>query len=45
MGRGKHCSEEKKENYKKMLEEGKTFAEISRLLGCSNKVISKNDKS
>ena len=40
MGRGKHCSEEKRKIIKKMLEEGRTFVEISRLLGCSNKMIS-----
>ena len=44
MGRGKHCSEEKRKIIKKMLEEGKTFAEISRLLGCSNKMISNAKK-
>ena len=44
MGRGKHCSEVKRKNYKKMLVEGKTFAEISRLLGCSNKMISNAKK-
>ena len=45
MGSGKHISEEKKRKIiKKMLEEGKTFAEISRLVGCSYKMISNTKK-
>lgn len=39
MGRGKHCSAEKREIIKKMILEGKTYAEIGSLLGCSNKMI------
>lgn len=39
MGRGKHCSAEKREIIKKMIFEGKTYAEIRSLLGCSNKMI------
>ena len=44
MGRGKHCSEEKRKIIKWMLEEGKTFAVISRVLGCSYKMISNAKK-
>ena len=44
MGRGKDSSKAKRKIIKKMLEEGKTFAKISRLLGCSNKMISNAKK-
>lgn len=44
MGRGKHCSDEKRKVIQKMLKEGKTFAEIGHILGCSNKMISKAKK-
>ena len=40
MDRGKHCSKEKGGIIKQILDEGKTFAEISRLQGCSIKMIS-----
>ena len=39
MGRGKHCTEEKREIIKKMYSEGKTYAEIGQILNCSNKMI------
>ena len=44
MGREKPCSDEKRKFIKKMLEEAKTFAEINRILGCSNKMISNAKK-
>ena len=44
MGRGNHCCEAKRDIIKTMLEGGKTFAEISRLLGRSNKMISNAKK-
>jgi len=34
MGRGKHCTVEKRNLIK-----GKTYAEIGRIVGCSNKII------
>lgn len=39
MGRGKHCTLEKREIIKNMISEGKTYAEIGQLLHCSNKMI------
>lgn len=39
MGRGKHCSPEKRELIKKFASEGKSYSQIRELLGCSNKMI------
>lgn len=39
MGRGKHCTNEKREIIKKMISEGKTYGEVRRFVGCSNKMI------
>ena len=39
MGRGKHCSAEKREIIKNMLSDGKTYSEIRNVVGCSNKMI------
>lgn len=39
MGRGKHCSAEKREIIKKLISQGKTYAEVGRTVGCSNKMI------
>lgn len=34
MGRGKHCTPEKRAVIRKLISEGKTYAEISSLLDC-----------
>ncbi|XP_061386340.1 uncharacterized protein LOC133321260 [Musca vetustissima] len=39
MGRGKHCSAEKRELIRKLISEGKSYREVGRLLECSNKMI------
>lgn len=39
MGRGKHCSPEKRGLIKKFVSEGKSYSQIRELLGCSNKMI------
>ena len=39
MGRGKHCSREKRELIRKFSAEGNSYREVGRLLKCSNKII------
>lgn len=39
MGRGKHCSAEKREVIKKLIMEGKSYRQVGQLVGCSNKMI------
>lgn len=39
MGRGKHCTHEKRDIIKKMVSEQKSYSEIRRIVGCSNKMI------
>lgn len=40
LGRGKHCSEERRQIIKKLREKGKTYKEIKEILGCSDQMIS-----
>lgn len=39
MGRGRHCTNEKRQLIKKLRNEGKTYKEIKLLLGCSDQMI------
>ena len=39
MGRGKHCSAEKRELIRKLISAGKSYREVGRLVECSNKMI------
>lgn len=39
MGRGKHCSEEKRELIQKLRNQGKTYREIKEIVGCSDQMI------
>lgn len=39
MGRGKHCTPEKRDLIKKLSSQGKSYSEIRKLLQCSNKMI------
>lgn len=39
MGRGKHCTHEKRVIIKKMVSENKPYSEIRKIVGCSNKMI------
>jgi len=39
MGRGKHCTPEKRDLIKKLILEGKTYAEIQNYIGCSPTMI------
>lgn len=39
MGRGKHCSEEKRKLIQKLRKQGKTYREIKEILGCSDQMI------
>jgi len=39
MGRGKHCTEEKRDIIQKLIKDGKSYREVGRLVGCSNKMI------
>jgi len=41
MGHGKHCTVEKRNLIKNVISEGKTYAEIGRIVGCSSKMIRK----
>jgi len=41
MGRGKHCTVEKRNFIKNMISEGKKYAEIGRIVNCSSKMIRK----
>ena len=40
MGRSSHCSEEQRTLIKKLIEEGKTYKEVQKTIGCSAKMIS-----
>jgi len=39
MGRAKHCSVETRKTIKKLIFEGNTYAQVGRIIGCSNKMI------
>ena len=39
MGRGKHCSAEKRELIRKLISARKSYREVGRLVECSNKMI------
>ena len=40
MGRSRHCSEEKRTLIKMLINEGKTYKEVQKMMGCSAKMIS-----
>lgn len=40
MGRGKHCGDEKRKIIQTLIKEGNTYAEVRKIVGCSNKMIS-----
>jgi len=39
MGRGKHCTEEKRDIIQKLIKDGKSYRVVGRLVGCLNKMI------
>ena len=39
MGRGKHCTPEKRELIKQLVSKGKPYSEIRKLIGYSNKMV------
>jgi len=39
MGRGKHCTKEKRDIIQKLIKDGKSYREVGRLVGCLNKMI------
>jgi len=39
MGRAKHCTVEKRKTIKNLIFEGNTYAQVGRIIGCSNKMI------
>jgi len=39
MGRAKHCTVEERKTIKKLISEGNTYAQVGRIIGCSNKII------
>jgi len=40
VGRGKHCTPERRELIKKLIQDYKTYKEVEKLIGCSSKLIS-----
>ena len=39
MGRGKHCSNEKRQLIRNLIKDGKTYKEVQKIIGCSAKMI------
>lgn len=39
MGRGKHCTDERREAIKKIRNEGKSYSEIAKIFKCSKKMV------
>jgi len=44
MGRGKHCTAERRDLIKKLVSAGKTYIEVQNIIGCSSTMVSQQMK-